>query len=68
MKDQVLVKVCVVTDDETGNSTVGDMDFGIPGTTYNWLKLPGNREKLSTWMQWLTDAVKNKTTPFEDME
>lgn len=66
MRDMKLVEVSVVTDDSTGNYSVGELDFGIPATTYDWLKAqPDRRQKLADWLRWLADACEKKTRPFE---
>jgi hypothetical protein len=65
MQDQVLLKVTIVTDDETGVWNIGDLDFGILGTCYQYIeKKPENRERLADWLQMLADRCRNSQPPF----
>lgn len=69
MRDMKLVEASVVTDDSTGNYSVGELDFGIPGTTVPWLEAkPERRKKLADWLRWLADACEKGERPFEKYE
>lgn len=65
MKDQILLKVTVITDDETGIYQTGELDFSIPSNTDNWLQEPVNRKKLADWLQWLSNQCRKSLPPFE---
>jgi hypothetical protein len=58
MQDEVLLKVTVITDDETGIYEVGQLDFGLPYKTHKYLETPKNREKLADWLKWLSDQCR----------
>ena len=60
----ILLKVTVVTDDDTGIYKVGELDFGITGYCESFLEKPGNREKFVKWLRWLADAAEGGTQPF----
>lgn len=65
MQDKVLVKVTVITDDDTGCYSVGDLDFGVPMTTNDWLQRdPKNRARLVEHLRWLAFACADKRPPF----
>lgn len=64
MQDRKLLEVTVVTDDDTGIYGIGDMDFGIPMETFDWVQRPGNREKLADMLGFLALAVRHGTQPF----
>lgn len=67
MQDKVLLKVTVVTDDDTGIYQIGELDFGIPYTTHDYLKDTKNREKLADWLKWLSEQCRKSKSPFEPM-
>ena len=67
MRDEVLIKITQVTDDSTGYYVVGELDFGIPGTTFDWLKNPKNRERLAAWMEKLAKDCRQKTGAFHEI-
>ncbi len=64
MQDRKLLEVTVITDDSTGCYGVGDMDFGIPYSTTEWLKNGDNRKKLADWLMWLSEKCRNSEPPF----
>jgi hypothetical protein len=65
MQDKLLVKVTVVTDTETGDHIVGELDFGVPATTPDWLDAQPSRAKvLADWMRWLADRCEARESPF----
>lgn len=64
MQDQVLLKVTIVTDDDTGIYNIGELDFGILGPCYQYIENPENRERLADWLQMLADRCRNSQTPF----
>jgi len=67
MQDKVLLTVTTVTDDSTGCYVVGALDFGIPGTTDEWLnRSPDNPKRLADWMRMLADRCENRQIPFGD--
>lgn len=69
MRDMKLVEVTVVTDDSTGNYIVGELDFGVPGTTPDWLDEDASRAKqLADWMRWLADQCEKRERPFESFK
>jgi hypothetical protein len=69
MQDRDLVKVTVVTDDDTGMYGVGDLDFGIPMTTIDWLDAkPERAKKLADWMRWLADQCEKRERPFNSLK
>lgn len=66
MRDMKLVEASVVTDDDTGIWSIGEMEYGVPGTTVPWLESdPGNRKKLAEWLRMLADNCEAKKAPFE---
>jgi hypothetical protein len=68
MRDMKLVEASVVMDDSTGNYSVGELDFGVPGTTVPWLDAkPDRRKALAEWLRWLADQCEKGKRPFEPM-
>lgn len=68
MRDRDLVKVTVVTDDETGDYHIGELDFGIPMTTIDWLdEKPARAKELADWMRWLADQCEKRDSPFASL-
>jgi hypothetical protein len=66
MRDMKLVEASVVMDDSTGCYSVGELDFGVPGTTVPWLERePGRRKKLADWLRWLADRCEKAESPFQ---
>ena len=65
MRDQKLLEVTVITDTETGDYTVGELDFGVPATTTDWLDGQDDRaKKLADWLRWLADRCEKRESPF----
>lgn len=65
MQDQILLTVTEVTDDDTGIYNIGELEFGIRGTCYQYVaKKPENRERLADWLQMLADRCRNSQSPF----
>ena len=64
MQDVTLLKITVVTDDDTGMYAIGEMDFGKTGYCENFLKKPENRKQFVKHLRWLADAAENGTSPF----
>lgn len=68
MQDQTLLKITVVTDDDTGTYQVGELDFGKTGHCEPFLKQPGNRQRLVDWLRWLANACENGEPPFSPLD
>lgn len=68
MKDQKLICVTVVTDDDTGMYDVGEMDFSVPWSTQAWLDREGNRAKLADWLAELSRLCRDSAPPFTGEE
>jgi len=69
MQDKELLKITVVTDDSTGCYTVGELDFGVPGTTDEWLNTAPDRPKrLADWLRFLAERCEKRETPFQRFE
>jgi hypothetical protein len=65
MRDTTLVRATVVTDDSTGCYEVGELDFGVPGTTADWLDAAPDRPKrLADWLRMLADKCEKREAPF----
>lgn len=65
MRDMKLVEASVITDDSTGCYDVGELDFGVPGTTKQWLDGdPARPKKLADWLRWLADKCEKRESPF----
>lgn len=56
-----LLSVEMVTDDETGLYEIGEFDFGIPVTTYDFLDDPKHgkrrRSQLAHFLHWMAVAI-----------
>ena len=65
MQDKVLLKVTIITDDDTGCYDVGELDFRVPLTTNDWLQSdPKNRTRLTEHLRWLAAACEEERPPF----
>ena len=51
MRDKPILSLTVVTDDETGNHTIGDLDFRIPVADWDDYWKGGDIEKLRKFNQ-----------------
>lgn len=65
MKNKKLIKITVVTDDDTGIYDIGEMDYSVPYATKEWAVDPGNREKLAAWLDDLALMCRNAEPPFD---
>ena len=65
MRDETLLEITVITDDETGLYQVGDLDYGIPIACHRYLTIPGNRQKLADWLYKLSELCRNGKSPFK---
>ena len=65
MTDDILLKVTIITDDDTGMYRIGELDFGILGMCYTYVEKPENRERLADWLQMLADRCRNNQSPFK---
>ena len=61
---QTLLEVSVHVNSNTGIYSIGEMDFGVPFTTQEWLQTEGNRVKLSKWLRWLATSCEKYEAPF----
>lgn len=64
MRDRELLRVTVVTDDDTGIYRVGELDFGVPFSTGEWLESGDNRQALAKYLRWLGDQCEKSEAPF----
>lgn len=64
MQDVVLLKITMITDDDTGIYKIGELDFGKTGYCEKFLEKPGNREKFVARLRQLADAAENGEQPF----
>jgi hypothetical protein len=64
MRDQILLTITVITDDDTGIYQVGELDFGKTGHCETFLAKAENREMFVEHLRWLADAAENGTSPF----
>ncbi len=60
----ILLKVTVVMDDDTGMYQIGELDFGKTCHCESFLEKPDNRKKLVEWLRWLADTAEGGTEPF----
>jgi hypothetical protein len=68
MQDQVLLKITVITDDDTGCYSVGDLDFGVPGTYIDWLEAePDRRKRMADHLRWLAEKCERNESPFQKL-
>jgi len=66
MRDRVLMNISQVIDDSTGCYEVGELDFGILHTCYEYLEAkPGNRKKLAEWLKFLGYKCERSESPFK---
>jgi hypothetical protein len=65
MRDKTLLRITVITDDDTGIHQIGELDFGIPISTNDWLEKTDNRKKLADWLLWLSNQCRDSKSPFE---
>ena len=68
MRDETLLEITVVTDDETGLYHVGDLDYGIPVACYRYLEIQGNRKRLADWLYKLAERCRSGDSPFKISE
>lgn len=64
MRDKPLIEITVCLDDSTGNYQPGEMDYNIPVTTDEWIKIPSNREKLANYLYKLACDCRDSKRPF----
>ena len=66
MRDKTLLTVSVVADDSTGLYEIGELDYGVPVETSDWLDAdPGRRKLLADWLRMLATKVEAKKSPFQ---
>lgn len=63
-RSEVLLKIIVITDDDTGLYQIGELDFGKSGHCEKYLENAKSRQVLVDWLRWLADAAENGTPPF----
>jgi len=65
MQTKCLVSVDRIPDDETGIYPVGELDFGVPYSTIDWLDGdPSRAKKLAAYMRHLASQCENREFPF----
>jgi len=64
-----LITIEVITDDSTGIYQVGELDYGVPILTVDWLEAkPGRRELLAKELRWLADQCVASNPPFQPFD
>ena len=61
-----LLKITVISDDDTGVYDIGDLDFEKPEYCDRYLEKEQNRKKFVKWLRWLADAAENRKAPFSE--
>jgi hypothetical protein len=65
VKDRQLFEVSVVVDDDTGIWDIGELDYGVPVETSDWLDaVPGRRARLAAYVRNLANSIESGRPPF----
>lgn len=59
-----LLKITIITDDDTGLYQIGELDFGKSGHCEKYLENSKSRQVFVDWLRWLADTAQNGAPPF----